>query len=231
MHSERGPARAGGFVLLEAVAALTIIALFAVALLGAVGAQVRVADKANGMMVARALAEDRLAALRVLDYDGLKDVPDSLQSGVFPSPFETYGWTARVEPVEDEYDLFAVEVVVQSQNDVFPISTMLHRPNPLNLPQAAQGGRGGDGGRGGQAGRGGRGGRGSDGGRAGRGGRGGDQGGVGRGGRGGGGRGGARGGGARGGGGRGGGGRGGARGGGGGGGGTAPDLFGGGGGA
>jgi len=124
----RGP---DGFVLLEAVVALAIIAMAAVALLAATGSQVRTAGKANELLVAQALAEDRLAALRLLDWDEMADPPDSVLAGTFPEPFEAFRWTAEVEEMEDEYDLFGVRVVVFGPGEVYPLRTLVHRPRPV----------------------------------------------------------------------------------------------------
>jgi type II secretory pathway pseudopilin PulG len=78
MRSPIEPGRGGaGFVLLEAVVALVILSLFGLALLSAVSAQVRTADKANTLLVARFLADDRLTALQLLDHEGLARLPDS----------------------------------------------------------------------------------------------------------------------------------------------------------
>src|SRR5919108_5246036 len=99
-----------GFVLMEAVVALAIVALVAIGLLGATAAQTRTADKAALLLTARSLAEDRMTMLRLLGHWGLTDVPDSLAAGTFPAPFENYAWTARVEPVQDEYELFSAQV-------------------------------------------------------------------------------------------------------------------------
>jgi type II secretory pathway pseudopilin PulG len=69
--------RRGGFVLLEAVVALAIIGLVAVALLSTTSAQLRTASKAGVLLTARSLAEDRIAAIRFLNHDDLADLPDS----------------------------------------------------------------------------------------------------------------------------------------------------------
>lgn len=119
--------RSDGFVLLEAVIALAIVSIFAVALLATVGGQVRTADRADTLLVARALAEDRQMALELLDRALLEELPDSAAAGVFPDPFTDFTWTAAVAPVEEEYDLFAVEVVVQGRGHVYVLNTMLHR--------------------------------------------------------------------------------------------------------
>ncbi|HZD05623.1 MAG TPA: hypothetical protein VE173_11905 [Longimicrobiales bacterium] len=120
-----------GFVLLEAVVALAIIAMAAVALLATTGTQLRTAAKADELLVAQSLAEDRLAAVRMLDYEDLADLPDSLQAGRFPPPFQAFGWTATVAAMEDEYDLFGVEVVVTGPAEAFPVRTLVHRPRPV----------------------------------------------------------------------------------------------------
>jgi type II secretory pathway pseudopilin PulG len=133
---------------MEAVVALTIIGLFAAALLSTTAAQLRTAGKANTLLVARSLAEDRLAALRLLEYDDLDDVPDSLRAGAFPPPFEGFAWTARVEALEEEYDLFGVEVTVEGHGETFPLRTLIHAPRPSTLAEGQTGAIGG-GGRGG----------------------------------------------------------------------------------
>jgi type II secretory pathway pseudopilin PulG len=157
-------------VLLEAVVALAIIGLVAVALLSTTSSQLRTASKAGVLLTARSLAEDRIAAIRFLNYDDLADLPDSLAEGRFPPPFEGFQWTAVVEEMEDEYDLFGAEVVITGRGESFPLRTLVHAPRPVLTGGDGAGGRGatdaaGRGGRGG--GRGsdvapGRGGRGSD---------------------------------------------------------------------
>jgi type II secretory pathway pseudopilin PulG len=162
MSSSSDRAR-GGFVLLEAVVALAIIGVVSIALLETTGTQLRAAGQAKTLLVARTLAEDRIAALQLLDYDGLQDPPDSLLAGTFGPPFEAYTWTSSVETMEDEYDLFGVQVTVEGNGESFPLRTLIHSPRPGVQVNGAQGTQGGDGGFGG-----GRGGRGGDG-RAGRG--------------------------------------------------------------
>jgi type II secretory pathway pseudopilin PulG len=166
-----------GFVLLEAVVALAIIGMVAVALLSTTSSQLRTASKAGVLLTARSLAEDRIAAIRFLNYDDLSDLPDSLADGRFPPPFDEFAWTAVVEEMEDEYDLFGAEVVVTGRGETFPLRTLVHTARPVLTGGAAGGqttgaagrggavsdvapGRGGGGRGGAQAGRGGRGGTG-----------------------------------------------------------------------
>ncbi|MGH7467667.1 MAG: hypothetical protein ACRENP_06725 [Longimicrobiales bacterium] len=119
---------------MEAVVALAIIALFSVALLGAVGAQVRASDRGNVLLVERALAEDRLMALQLLDYDALASLPDSLAQGRFAEPFEDFTWSATAVPLEEEYDLFTTTVVVEGRGYSFPLHFLLHRPRAIATP-------------------------------------------------------------------------------------------------
>ena len=123
--------RRDGFVLLEAVVALAVIGLFSIALLAALGAQVRAADRGSVLLVERALAEDRLMALQLLDYDGLAGLPDSLQQGRFAEPFDEFSWTAAAEPLDEEYDLISATVIVEGRGYTFPLQSLLHRPRAV----------------------------------------------------------------------------------------------------
>ena len=125
------PVKRGGFVLMEAVVALAIISLFAIGLLSMVGAQVRGADRSKVLLLERALAEDRLMAVEMLDYEDLNDVPDSLTTGKFDAPFEDFTWSVKVEPVDDEYDLFRADISVSGRGYSLPLTTLVHEPRPV----------------------------------------------------------------------------------------------------
>ena len=125
--------------MLEAVVALAILGVASVVLLQVRSQQIRVAAQARELLTAQALAEDRLAALRLLDFDVLSDPPDSLMEGEFSPPFEGYSWTAEVVLMEDEYDLFGLVVVVEGSAERFPLRTLVHRPRGL-LSGGADGG-------------------------------------------------------------------------------------------
>jgi type II secretory pathway pseudopilin PulG len=173
--------RREGFVLLEAVVALAILGVASIVLLQVRAQQIRVATQARELLTAQALAEDRISAVRMLDYQLLADPPDSLMSGIFPPPFQEFSWSTQVALMEDEYDLFGVEVEVLGPAERFPLRTLIHRPRPVLAGGDAAGGgtaRGAFGGRG-QGARGGE--RGAQAGR--QGGRGGEQAGRGPGGR------------------------------------------------
>jgi len=144
------PSRTEGFLLLEAVVALAIIGIVAVGVLASTAAQVRTADKASVLAVARSLAEDRATAFRFLGYEELRDPPDSLLGGAFPPPFDEFSWSASVQETEGEYDLFTLDLVMTGRGEVYPIQTLLHRPRPQIATASALGaGAGGAGGRGG----------------------------------------------------------------------------------
>ena len=115
----------GGFVLLEAVVALAILGVASIVLLQVRSQQIRVAVQARELLTAQALAEDRISALKLLDYEMLEDPPDSLMEGFFPPPFEAFSWTGAVELIKDEYDLFGVEVVVVGPVERFPLRTLV----------------------------------------------------------------------------------------------------------
>jgi len=138
-----------GFVLLEAVVALAILGVASIVLLQVRAQQIRVASQAQELLTAQALAEDRISAIRMLDYILLDDPPDSLVEGVFPPPFEEFTWNAQIELMEDEYDLFGVQVEVLGPAERFPLRTLLHRARPVLAAGGSGVGGGATGGRGG----------------------------------------------------------------------------------
>ena len=131
-----------GFVLLEAVVALAILGVTSIVLLQVRSQQIRVATQARELLTAQALAEDRVSALRLLDYELLADPPDSLMGGSFQEPFEAFSWTAAVDLMEDEYDLFGVEVVVVGPVERFPLRTLVHRPRSVLVSGGSGGSEG-----------------------------------------------------------------------------------------
>ena len=116
-----------GFTLLEAVAALAILGIAGVAALEAVGGELRAAERARSVVVASALAQDRLAAITLLLRGDLQSLPDSLVHGAFPSPFEDYEWAASVRPRFGERDLYDVTVEVFSRTTRYALTTRLYR--------------------------------------------------------------------------------------------------------
>lgn len=128
-------AHEGGFLLIEAVVGLAILGLAVLAALSASTSQVRTADKASVLLVAESLAQDRMASVQMLGYDQLAALPDSLRGGTFPYPFDQYAWQTEAVPLEDEYDLFQLNVVVTGRGEVLPLETLVHRPRPAIVVQ------------------------------------------------------------------------------------------------
>lgn len=129
----------GGFLLLEAMVALAIIGIVVIALLAATSAQVRASSKGSTLLVASALAQDRLAMLQMLDAERLADPPDSLSAGTFPQPFDDFGWVATVVPANNEYDLFAVRIEVTGRGEAFALETLVHRSTAVVTTVAGPG--------------------------------------------------------------------------------------------
>ncbi len=142
-----------GILLLEALIGLAIIGMVSISLLAATGTQVRSADKADVLLTAAALAQDRQAAIQFLDTEQFTRPPDSLLAGTFPAPFDEFTWTAEVAEMDGEYDLFVVSITVTGRGEWFPLETLVHRP-PLTAQPAAGDSRGAGGGRGESGGRG-----------------------------------------------------------------------------
>ena len=83
-----------GFVLLEAVVALLIIGLATAAALELFSAHLRAAARQPALVTAAALAQDRMAAVRLLPPEGMRRLADSLARGQFGAPFADYRWRA-----------------------------------------------------------------------------------------------------------------------------------------
>jgi Tfp pilus assembly protein PilV len=119
-----------GFSLLEAVVAAAIVGLVSIAALGALAAELRVAGTARRALEEAALAQDRMAAMRVLPAATLRSLPDSLSRGAFPEPFARYRWEAAAREVRGEQGLVDVEVRVISDGGSHVLRTRLYRPRP-----------------------------------------------------------------------------------------------------
>lgn len=123
-----GGSRRTGFVLLEAMVALMVIALVGGAALSVAAGGMRVSGRAGHLLEARSLAEDRLAALRLLAPPDIDRIPDSLAAGRFAAPFDAYEWVAFATPVRNEYRLFEIGVRVRWGDGSFDLQTLLYRP-------------------------------------------------------------------------------------------------------
>ena len=137
MRARRGVPQRGsrrprrGFSLLEAVVALAIVGVTAVAALASVGTELRAADDARTTLEAEALAVYRMSTLEMLTADQLQRIPDSLARGTFDPPFERYRWKAGSEPVLGEAGLTEVQLDIEWNGGSFPLRTLLFRPSPF----------------------------------------------------------------------------------------------------
>jgi prepilin-type N-terminal cleavage/methylation domain-containing protein len=117
-----------GFSLLEAVVALAIVGLAVVAALGAFGVELRTAAQASRALEAEALAQSRLAVVRLLPPKELDPLTDSLRRGRFPSPFDGYQWETSSRSMVGQEHLFQVAVAVRWDQGAYSLATRLYRP-------------------------------------------------------------------------------------------------------
>ena len=117
----------GGFTLLEAVVALAIVSIVAIASLGSLRTELATADRANRAYVLNALAADRMSFMKILDRDELAFLPDSVRGGTFQPPYMDHRWEATSREVPDAAGLFDISVTVASADDEFSVSSRLYR--------------------------------------------------------------------------------------------------------
>ena len=120
--------RRAGFSLLEAVVALAVLGAVSVSALAAFGAQLRTSERATAALTADALAEDRLARVRVLEREDVAHLPDSLAGGRFDAPWERFTWRMGSREVLDRPDVFEVTTAVQWESGDYDLATRLYRP-------------------------------------------------------------------------------------------------------
>ena len=116
-----------GFILLEAMVALLVVGITAGAALELYGAQMRAVRREPRLLTATSLAQDRLAAVRLLEAEQLARLPDSLARGRFAAPFANYRWSATSthSTLDDLYD---VRVEVTWSDGQLALSTRIYAP-------------------------------------------------------------------------------------------------------
>lgn len=122
-----------GIVLLEAIAALLVIGLTSAAALELFGAHLRAASRAGALVTAVALAQDRLAAIRLSDVDRRSRLPDSLARGQFAAPLDAYRWRAVTERAKNEA-LIQIAVTVTWDGGSYALATYESAPP---MPESA----------------------------------------------------------------------------------------------
>lgn len=121
-----------GFTLLEAVVALTVVALVSIAALAALGAELRAAGRVKEAIPAAALAEHRLSVIRLLPRDDLGLLADSIAHGRFDPPFARYEWRSNVRPVSGDPNLFEAQIRLLWPNGEYTLRSRLYRPAPVH---------------------------------------------------------------------------------------------------
>lgn len=128
--SRRACARRG-FTLLEAMIAVMIVGLAAVAALSSFGTLLRTGERVRDALEANVLADQRVAVASLLSSDELAHLPDSVKQGQFAAPFERYTWHTSSRERHGERGLFDVSVSVRWRSGEYAIATRLYRPAPL----------------------------------------------------------------------------------------------------
>jgi type II secretory pathway pseudopilin PulG len=111
-----------GIVLLEAIAGLLVIGLTSAAAMELFGTHLRAARRASALVSAVALAQDRLAAIRLADAAQLPRLPDSLARGQYAPPLDGYRWRAMVVRVRAE-PLLQIGVTVEWDGGSYTLAT------------------------------------------------------------------------------------------------------------
>lgn len=117
-----------GFTLLEAMIAVMIVGLAAVAVLSSFGTTLRTATRARQGLEAEALASQRLARAALLEREQLVHLPDSVARGRFDAPFASYQWKTVASEVRGERGLFDVAVEISWPDGRYSLPTRVYRP-------------------------------------------------------------------------------------------------------
>lgn len=125
------PGSRDGFTLLEAVVALAVVSLAAVAALTALSADLRTAHRARQTAEVTALAERRMELVRMTPAGDLQMLPDSARYGQMPEPFAGYSWEVKVAEVPGERELYRASVHIRWAGDGHMVlSSLLSRSSP-----------------------------------------------------------------------------------------------------
>lgn len=123
-----------GFALLEAVVALLVIGLATAGALELFSAHLRAAARQPALATAAALAQDRLAVVRLLPSEGMRRLADSLARGQFAAPFADYRWRAATVRQRGE-NLYELRVDVYWRDGSYTLVTSASVPPELTVKQ------------------------------------------------------------------------------------------------
>ena len=116
-----------GFFLLEAAVALLVIGLVAGAALELNATQLPSPARGPQLLTAATLAQDRLAAVRLLEPVQLARIPDSLARGRFNAPFAGFRWQTSVARLRLD-DLYDVRVDVTWADGAVALVSRIYAP-------------------------------------------------------------------------------------------------------
>jgi type II secretory pathway pseudopilin PulG len=116
-----------GFSLLEAVLAIAIVAMTAIAALSASATEMRTAEHARRIHEAEALASEKAAFMWLLVDKDFQSLPDSVAGGVFDYPLNEYSWTATSTPSSTLPGLYNIQVIVSWPAGSFTENTAQYR--------------------------------------------------------------------------------------------------------
>lgn len=115
------------FSLFEAVVAIAVVGMTAVAALESVGGGMRAADKSRRAVEAEALASSRLEVMDLMTDQQLQSLPDSVAKGQFDKPLDEYAWTTTSAPVGDQAGVYDVRVSVSWPTGEYTLKTYVYR--------------------------------------------------------------------------------------------------------
>lgn len=123
-----------GFTLLEATVAMAIVSLVAIGAMAALSGSIRASTRAESYLPAPELAQERLAALELIDPARLEMLPDSLSHGRFPAPYQDYAWDATAKRVDGEPALVQISVDVHWYDGAYTLAERRYTaPTTLSL--------------------------------------------------------------------------------------------------
>jgi type II secretion system protein I len=123
-----GKRNTSGFTLFEVVVALAIISLVAISALGLVAQQVHVAQRAQQIVRAEVLADQRMSLLTLLTSYELQSLPDTVANGRFPYPDNAFSWHVTSQPVMGDDNLNDVRVDVNWNDGTYTLRTRVYQP-------------------------------------------------------------------------------------------------------
>lgn len=116
-----------GFVLLEAAVALLVIGLATAGALELFSAHLRAAARQPALVAAAALAQDRMAAVRLLPPEGMRRLADSLARGRFAPPFAAYQWRTVATRARNA-NVYEIRVDVSWSGGSYTLATSASAP-------------------------------------------------------------------------------------------------------